>query len=110
MNGLVALRLCQHWLDEWFLEGSDEPFCGMLLELTGLRHGSTSTIFCARPKRSDWHAGFGDGVDADAIMGRIVSEAVWLNMARRTCARGWLREGSVAARPVLTRDISGLGL
>lgn len=65
----------------------------MLLELMELRRGSTSTIFCARPKKSDWCVRLGDGVDSDAIMDRIVHNAARLymgeeNMRRRMAERG----------------------
>lgn len=59
----------------------------------GLRHGSVSTISCVKLKKSDWHAGFGDGVDADAIMGRIVSEAVWLNMGEENMHKRMAERG-----------------
>lgn len=82
----------------------------MLLELTGLRRGSTSTIFCARPKKSDWRVRLGSDVRAAAIVDRIVSNAVWLNIGEENMRKRMAERGGVAARPVLTRDIAGLGL
>lgn len=65
----------------------------MLLELTGLRHGSTSTIFCARPKKPDWHVRLGSDVRADAIVDRIVSNAVWLNIGEENVRRRMAERG-----------------
>ena len=86
------MRLCRCWLGERLPERPDELFRGMLLELMGLRYGSASTVLCTQFKKSDWHARLG-GVHADAIMDRIVRNAVCSTWARRTCARGWPREG-----------------
>lgn len=78
----------------------------MLLELAGLRYGSASTIFCAQFKKSDWHARL-DGVHADAIMDRIVHNAVWLYMGEENMRKGMAERG--IRRPVRPpdRDIAG---
>ena len=49
-----------------------------LFELMERRHDGTSTIFCTQYRREDWHARLGGGVHADAIMDRIVHNAVWI--------------------------------
>ncbi|NLM88781.1 MAG: ATP-binding protein, partial [Syntrophomonadaceae bacterium] len=49
-----------------------------LLELIERRHNCSSTIFCTQYKKEDWHARLGGGVHADAIMDRIVHNAVWV--------------------------------
>lgn len=67
-------------IDEWLLERPDELFRGMLLELMELRYGTASTVFCTQFRRKDWHARLGGGVHADAIMDRIVHNAVWVEM------------------------------
>lgn len=71
----------------------------MLLELTGLRRGSTSTIFCARPKKFDWHVRLGSDVRAAAIVDRIVSNAVWLNTGEENMRKRMAERGGVAAEP-----------
>lgn len=65
----------------------------MPLELMELRYGSASTVLCTQFKKSDWHARLGGSVHADAIMDRIVHNAVWLymgegNMRERMTERG----------------------
>ena len=52
----------------------------MLLELMELRYGTASTVFCAQLKKKDWQSRLGGGVHADAIMDRIVHNAVWVDM------------------------------
>lgn len=51
----------------------------MLLELFELRYGRASTVLCTQFRKKDWHPRLG-GVHADAIMDRIVHNAVWLEM------------------------------
>lgn len=67
-------------IDEWLLERPDELFRGMLLELFELRYGRASTVLCTQFRKKDWHPRLGGGVHADAIMDRIVHNAVWLEM------------------------------
>ena len=65
-------------LDEWLLDGLSEEEQHFLFELMERRHDGTSTIFCTQYRREDWHARLGGGVHADAIMDRIVHNAVWV--------------------------------
>ena len=51
----------------------------MLLELMELGYGTASTVFCTQFKKN-WHQRLGGGVHADAIMDRIVHNAVWVDM------------------------------
>lgn len=67
-------------IDEWLLERPDELFRGMLLELFELRYGRASTVLCTQFRKKDWHPRLGGGVHADAIMDRIVHNAVWVEM------------------------------
>lgn len=66
-------------LDEWLLDKPDVEFRSMLLELMERRYDTNSTIFCTQFKKKDWHSRLGGGVHADAIMDRIVHNAVWLS-------------------------------
>lgn len=46
----------------------------------GAEDGTASTVFCTQLKKKDWHPRLGGGVHADAIMDRIVHNAVWVDM------------------------------
>ena len=65
-------------LDEWLLNDLSNEEQHFLFELMERRHGNTSTIFCTQYRMEDWHARLGGGVHADAIMDRIVHNAVWV--------------------------------
>ena len=65
-------------LDEWLLEDLSEVEQYFIFELIERRHDSTSTIFCTQYKKEDWHSRLGGGVHAEAIMDRIVHNAVWI--------------------------------
>lgn len=65
-------------LDEWLLEDISDEEQHFLFELIERRHDSASTIFCTQYRKDDWHARLGGGVHADAIMDRIVHNAVWV--------------------------------
>jgi len=64
-------------LDEWLLEDISEQEQHFIFELIERRHDSASTIFCTQYRQDDWHARLGGGVHADAIMDRIVHNAIW---------------------------------
>ncbi len=66
-------------LDEWLLEDISDEEQHFLFELIERRHDNCSTIFCTQYKAADWHARLGGGVHADAIMDRIIHNAVWVN-------------------------------
>lgn len=65
-------------LDEWLLDDLSEEEQHFLFELMERRHDNTSTIFCTQYRREDWHSRLGGGVHADAIMDRIVHNAIWV--------------------------------
>jgi len=78
-------------IDEWLLEDISDEEQHFLFELVERRHDAASTIFCTQYRKADWHARLGGGIHADAIMDRIVHNAVWietgdLNM-REYCAK-----------------------
>lgn len=66
-------------LDEWLLDDISADEQHFLFELIERRHDSTSTIFCTQYRKEDWHPRLGGGVHADAIMDRIVHNAVWVD-------------------------------
>lgn len=62
------------------------------LELVDRRHDKSSTIWRSRYRVEDWHGRLGRGTHADAIMDRIVHNAVTLqtgevNMRELTSSR-----------------------
>jgi len=65
-------------LDEWLLEDISKNEQHFLFELIERRHDSAPTIFCTQYHKEDWHTRLGGGVHADAIMDRIVHNAVWI--------------------------------
>ena len=65
-------------LDEWLLEDISDKEQHFLMELIERRHDATSTIFCTQYRRDNWHDRLGGGVHADAILDRIVHNAVWI--------------------------------
>ena len=65
-------------VDEWLLEDLSEDEQLFLFELIERRHDSSSTIFCTQYRKEDWHNRLGGGIHADAIMDRIVHNAVWI--------------------------------
>ncbi len=50
-------------------------FCSLLK-----RNLDETHVFCTQFKKKDWHPRLGGGVHADAIMDRIVHNAVWVDM------------------------------
>jgi DNA replication protein DnaC len=63
-------------IDEWLIDPLSKDQMRFMLELIDRRHDSSSTIFCSQYKVEDWHARMGGGVHADAIMDRIIHNAV----------------------------------
>ena len=96
-------------IDEWLLERPDELFGGMLLELFELRYGRASTVLCTRYRKKDWQPRLAGGVHADAIMDRIVHNAVWLEMGdmyMRQAMAGKGREPGMGAPSVPSSAMS----
>jgi DNA replication protein DnaC len=81
-------------IDEWLLDDISDDEQHFLFELIERRHDSASTIFCTQYRKADWHGRLGGGIHADAIMDRIVHNAVWLETGdinmREYCARNKL--------------------
>lgn len=66
-------------IDEWLLDDLSEDDLKFLFEIIERRYDSGSTIYCTQFRKSDWHKRLGGGVHADAIMDRIVHNAVWFD-------------------------------
>lgn len=65
-------------LDEWLLDDISDEEQHFIFELIERRHDGSSTIFCTQYRKEDWHSRLGGGVHADAIMDRIVHNAIWV--------------------------------
>ena len=78
-------------LDEWLLEDISDEEQHFLFELIERRHDSASTVFCTQYRQKNWHARLGGGIHADAIMDRIIHNAVWVDTGsmnmREYCAK-----------------------
>lgn len=66
-------------IDEWLLDDVSEEDLKFLFEIIERRYDSGSTIYCTQFRKTDWHKRLGGGVHADAIMDRIVHNAVWFD-------------------------------
>lgn len=64
-------------LDEWLLDPPEPEFRSFLFELIERRYDAAPTLPCTQYPKKDWHQRLGGGVHADAIMDRIVHNAVW---------------------------------
>ena len=65
-------------IDEWLMDDISEEEQHFIFELIERRHDIASTIFCTQYKREDWFERLGGGVHADAILDRIVHNAVFV--------------------------------
>ena len=63
-------------VDEWLIDPLTPDQMRFFLELVDRRHDKTSTIWCSQYRVEDWHARLGGGTHADAILDRIVHNAV----------------------------------
>ena len=66
-------------LDEWLFSKPSEEFRNFLLEVTERKYMESTIIVCTQFRKGDWHARLGGGVQADAIMDRIVHNTVWVS-------------------------------
>lgn len=65
-------------IDEWLMDDISEEEQHFSFELIERRHDEASTIFCTQYKKEDWHSRLGGGVHADAILDRIVHNAIFV--------------------------------
>jgi DNA replication protein DnaC len=66
-------------LDEWLMEDLNDDEEHFFFELVERRYNTASTVFCTQYRKGDWHSRLGGGAHADAIMDRIVHNAVWVD-------------------------------
>lgn len=80
-------------VDEWLMDPLNPDQMRFFLELVDRRHDKSSTVWCSQYRVEDWHGRLGGGTHADAIMDRIVHNAVTLltgevNMRELTAPKG----------------------
>lgn len=66
-------------LDEWLLDKPDERMRPFLLEIMENRYDTAGTVFATQYQVKDWHQRLGADATADAIMDRIVHNAITIN-------------------------------
>ena len=66
-------------LDEWLLDKPDDRMRSFLLEVLEHRYDNACTVFCTQFPVKDWHERLGGDVTADAIMDRIVHNAITID-------------------------------
>lgn len=67
-------------LDEWLMDELSSDDQHFLFELMERRYDGGSTIFCTQYRKENWRSRLGADVHAEAIMDRIVHNAVWIEM------------------------------
>lgn len=63
-------------MDEWLIDPLGPDQMRFMFELVDRRSDAASTIWCSQYPVSDWHKRLGGGTHADAILDRIVHNAV----------------------------------
>lgn len=67
-------------IDEWLTEDVDDVAIRFLLELVERRYMDRSTVLCTQYSPADWHGRLGGGVQADALIDRLVHGAVRIDL------------------------------
>ena len=67
-------------IDEWLTEDVDDLAIRFLLELVERRYLDHSTVLCTQYAPAEWHGRLGGGVQADALVDRLVHSAVRIDL------------------------------
>lgn len=67
-------------IDEWLTEDVDDVAIRFLFELIERRYMAKSTVLCTQYTPSEWHGRLGGGVQADAMVDRLVHGAVRIDL------------------------------
>lgn len=67
-------------IDEWLTEDVDDVAIRFLLELVERRYTDRSTVLCTQHAPAEWHGRLGGGVQADAMIDRIVHGAIRIDL------------------------------
>ena len=67
-------------IDEWLTEEVDDVDISFMFELVERRYTDKSTVICTQYSPSEWHGMLGGGVQADAMIDRLVQGAVRIDL------------------------------
>lgn len=67
-------------LDEWLTEDVNDVDISFLFELIERRYAARSTVLCTQYTPAEWHGRLGGGVQADAMVDRLVHGAVRIDL------------------------------
>lgn len=67
-------------IDEWLTEDVDDVAIRFLFELIERRYMSHSTVLCTQYAPAEWHGRLGGGVQADAMVDRLIHGAVRIDL------------------------------
>ena len=67
-------------VDEWLTEDVDDAAISFLFELIERRYTSKSTVLCTQYTPAEWHGRLGGGVQADAMVDRLVHGSVQIDL------------------------------
>ena len=67
-------------LDEWLTEDVDDTDINFMFELIERRYAAKSTVICTQYTPAEWHGRLGGGVQADAMVDRLVHGAIRIDL------------------------------
>lgn len=67
-------------LDEWLTEDVDDTDINFLFELMERRYAAKSTVICTQYTPAEWHGRLGGGVQADAMVDRLVHGVIRIDL------------------------------
>ena len=67
-------------IDEWLTEDVEDVAIRFLLELVERRYMNRPTVLCTQCSPADWHSRLGGGVQADAMIDRLVHGALRIDL------------------------------
>lgn len=67
-------------MDEWLTEDVDDVAICFLFESIERRYMSHSTVLCTQCTPSEWHGRLGGGVQADAMVDRLIHGSVRIDL------------------------------
>ena len=67
-------------IDEWLTEDVDGIDISFLFELVERRYAAKSTVLCTQYTPAEWHGRLGGGVQADAMVDRLIHGAIRIDL------------------------------
>ena len=89
-------------VDEWLTEGVDDKDISLLFEPIERRYAAESTMPCTQYTPAEWHGRLGGGVQADAMVDRLVHESARIDLGDVN-VRKLLAEKAIAIRNARNR-------